>query len=54
MSLERYSKQILFRDIREHPVYEYRLRYPLPYDLPASVRYLREQAGETPPAPSGN
>lgn len=42
-------EEMFFRDIRDYPVYEYRLRFPLPYELPATVRYLREQAGETMP-----
>ena len=44
-------EEMIFNEIREYPVYEYRLRYALPYDLPASVRYLREQAGEALPVP---
>jgi hypothetical protein len=44
-------EELFFKEIRGFPVYEHRLRYALPYDLPASVRYLREQAGEAIPAP---
>ena len=42
-------EEMFFRDIREYPVYEFRVRFGLPYELPATVRYLREQAGENMP-----
>ncbi len=42
-------EEVFFREIREYPVYEYRIRFALPYELPAAVRYLREQAGESMP-----
>ena len=44
-------EEITFQEIREYPVYSYRLRLALPSDLPATVRYLREQAGEALPEP---
>ena len=44
-------EEITFQEIREYPVYSYRLRLALPNDLPATVRYLREQAGEALPTP---
>lgn len=44
-------EQLSFSEIREHPVYEYRMRFALPNELPAAARFLREQAGEAIPPP---
>ncbi len=44
-------EQLSFSEIREYPVYEYRMRFALPNELPAAARFLREQAGDTIPAP---
>ncbi len=45
--------QMTFSEIREYPVYEYRMRFALPNELPAAARFLREQAGEViPPTPA--
>ena len=38
--------QLTFSEIREYPVYDYRMRFALPNELPAAARFLREQAGE--------
>lgn len=43
--------QLSFSEIREYPVYEYRMRFVLPNELPAAARFLREQAGEALPPP---
>ncbi len=32
--------------MREYPVYEYRMRYAVPDELPQITRVLREQAGD--------
>ena len=45
-------EELTFREIREHPVYEYRMRFSMPYELPASVRYLREQSRDAMPVPA--
>ena len=43
--------ELTFSEIREYPVYEYRMRFALPNDLPAAAQFLREQAGEALPPP---
>lgn len=45
-------EELTFSKIREYPVYEYRMRFALPNELPAAAQFLREQAGEAlPPRP---
>ncbi|MDX1439700.1 MAG: hypothetical protein R3284_07345 [Rubricoccaceae bacterium] len=43
--------ELTFDEIREFPVYSYRMRFALPNELPAAARYLRERAGEALPPP---
>lgn len=43
--------ELTFSEIREFPVYEYRMRFGLPNELPAAAKYLRDQAGEALPPP---
>ncbi len=43
--------QLTFSEIREYPVYEYRMRFALPNELPAAAQFLREQAGVALPPP---
>jgi len=47
-------EEVTFQQLREYPVYQYRMRFTQPPELPQVTRVLREQAGEAPvigPAP---
>ncbi|WP_420454699.1 hypothetical protein [Rubrivirga sp.] len=48
-------EEVTFEQVREYPVYKYRLRFTQPPELPQVTRVLREQAGDVapdaPPAP---
>ena len=37
-------EEVTFQQIREAPVYQFRLRYPIPSEMPEVARYLRERA----------
>ncbi len=39
-------EEVLFKEIRERSVYQYRLRFAAPPQLPQTARVVREQAGE--------
>jgi hypothetical protein len=43
-------EEVLFKEIRERPVYQYRIRFAAPPQLPQTARVVREQAGEPLPA----
>ena len=42
---------VTFKEVREYPVYEYRLRYEAPFQLPQTARVVREMNGEPLPLP---
>ena len=47
-------EEVTFQQLREYPVYQYRMRFTQPPELPQVTRVLREQAGDPPltgPAP---
>ncbi len=43
-------EEVTFQQVREYPVYQYRVRFSQPPELPQVTRVLREQAGTTSPA----
>ena len=42
-------EEVTFQALREYPVYEYRMRFTQPRELPQITRVLREQASTAPP-----
>ena len=44
-------EELTYQDVRDYPVYEYRISVPAPVELPQASRYLREQNGEALPPP---
>jgi|GEM_PF-680399 len=44
-------EEVSFKEIRERPVFQYRMRFASPPQLPQTARVVREQAGEPLPAP---
>ena len=40
--------ELTYQSVRDYPVYEYRMRFPVPDELPQIARVLREQAGDVP------
>jgi hypothetical protein len=42
-------EEVTFKTVREYPVYEYRMRFATPRELPQISRVMREQAGEAIP-----
>ena len=45
--------EVTYQDVREYPVYQYRMRFPVPDELPQITRVLREQAGDPQAMPDG-
>jgi hypothetical protein len=41
--------EVTFQALREIPVFEYRMTFALPHELPQIARVMREQAGEPVP-----
>ena len=44
-------EEVRFSEVRDFPVYEWRIIMPSPVDLPQTAKYLREQLGEPIPPP---
>jgi hypothetical protein len=44
-------EEVSFKEIRERPVFQYRMRFASPPQLPQTARVVREQAGEPLPNP---
>ena len=42
-------EEVTFQEVRDYPVYEYRLRFTQPAELPQVTRVLRERAGASAP-----
>lgn len=45
-------EEVTFQNVREYPVYQYRMRFEQPRELPQITRVMREQAGEFLPEPT--